>query len=538
MIKHGDIILLLILLLVLPTIVLSQNLYIYQNRDFNRNTEQAAYSSGTRFHTSIQSWKTGRLDQITNYDSIKQLYRLDRTIEKKWKQKAWDKFLNDDIITLYRKKFWFAVNPLMNFDIGYETNDKESLWVNTRGFEAKGEIGKGFAFYTNFYENQAKFVNYLDTNIRQTLVVPGQGKVRNFGDGGFDYSRSGAYIAFNAGKYFDFQLGYGKNFIGDGYRSLLLSDNAFNYPFLKIETEFWHIKYLVLYSYMLDINYKVSDDIGYAKKWTTTHYLSWAATNRLSFGIFETVIWQAYDTTGYRGFDVTYLNPLLFLRPAEFSEGSPDNVLIGFNISYEVGKNSAFYGQLILDEFKLSEMTSNSGWWANKYGWQLGFKSYSPFKINNLYFQTEFNWVRPYTYAHKTSIKNYGHYNGAIAHPMGANFWESVSFIKYNYKRFFINYQFQYALYGLDIDTLNYGKNIYESYDTRVDDYNNKVGQGLETTVIYNDITVSYLINPSYNLNIAIGYTNRAFRNENETVLTSYFHIGLRTSLGNFYYDF
>lgn len=520
-----------------PSIVLPQNLYTNLNRDFNRNIEQAGYSSKTRFHTSLQAWKTGRMEQVTNYDSVLQLYRLNRTIEKKWKQKAWDKFLNDDVITLYKKNFWFAVNPLMNFDIGYETNDNENLWVNTRGFEAKGEIGKGFSFYTNFHENQAKFVNYLDTNIRMTKVVPGQGKVRNFGDGGFDYSNSSAYIAFNAGQYFDFQLGYGKNFIGDGYRSMLLSDNTFNYPYLKISAQFWHLNYTAIYSQMQDIRDN-SENLGYPKKWTVTHYLNWAASKRFSIGIFETVVWQNQDSTGYRGFEWSYINPLLFLRPVEFANGSPDNMLLGLNTSFIVGKHSVFYGQLLFDEFKLSEFTANNGWWGNKFSWQIGFKSYNVFNINNLYFQTEFNWARPYTYSHKSVVKNYGHYNAALAHPMGGNFWESVNFIKYNYKRFYFKYQFQYAQYGIDDDTLNYGKNIYKSYDTRFDDYGIEVGQGLKTTVIYNSVSVSYLVNPAYNLNISIGYTNRSFRNEDETILTSYFHIGLRTSLGNFYYDF
>jgi len=528
---------LLVLLFVIPSSLISQNLYTYLSRDYNRNTEQATYSSKIRFHTSIQSWRIGDIERVTNYDSIHQLYRINRTIEKKWKQKAWDKFLNDDVITLYRKNFWFAVNPLMNFDIGYETNDRETAWINTRGFEAKGEIGKSFSFYTNFYENQAEFVNYLDDNIRQNRVVPGQGMVRSFGDGGFDYAHSSAYIAFNAGQYFDFQLGYGKNFIGDGYRSMLLSDNAFNYPFLKITAQFWHIKYMVVYSQMQDIR-ENNENLGYPKKWAVFHYLNWAASKRFSIGIFETVVWQNQDSTGYRGFELAYLTPLLFLRPAEFANGSPDNMLLGLNASFIVGRHSTFYGQLLFDEFKLSEVTSRNGWWGNKYSWQLGFKSYNVFNVKNLYFQTEFNWARPYTYSHKSPIKNYGHYNAALAHPMGGNFWESVSFIKYNYKRFFFRYQFQYAEYGVDYDTLNYGKDIYKSYDTRVDDYGVQVGQGVKTTVIYNDITASFLINPAYNLNIAIGYTNRAYRNEDETILTSYFHIGLRTSLSNFYYDF
>lgn len=526
-----------LLVVTIPSSVLSQNLYTYLNRDFSRNIEQAAYSSELRFHTSVQAFRLGDINKIADLDSIKQLYRFDRMIEKKWKQKTWDKFLNDDVITLYRKDFWFAVNPLMNFDIGHETNDNRTTWVNTRGFEAKGGIGKTFSFYTNFFENQAKFVNYLDTNIRLTDVVPGQGKVRDYGDGGFDFAHSTAYIVFNAGQYFNFQLGYGKNFIGDGYRSMLLSDNAFNYPFLKITAQFWHINYTVVYAQMQDIR-ENDPNLGYPKKWTVTHYLNWAASKRFSIGIFETVVWQNQDSTGYRGFEWSYINPFLFLRPVEFANGSPDNMLLGLNASFIAGKHSTFYGQLLFDEFKLSEVTSGDGWWGNKFSWQVGFKSYKVFNVQNLYFQTEFNWARPYTYSHQHPIKNFGHYNAALAHPMGGNFWESVSFIKYNYKRFFFNYQFQYAEYGIDYDTLNFGKNIYKSYDTRVDDYDIHVGQGLKTTVLYNNLTVSFLVNPAYNLNISIGYTNRAYRNENETTNTSYFHIGLRTSLGNFYYDF
>jgi hypothetical protein len=122
---------------------------------------------------------------------------------------------------------------------------------------------------------------------------------------------------------------------------------------------------------------------------------------------------------------------------------------------------------------------------------------------------------------------------------MGANFYESVNFIKYHYKRFYISNQFQYALYGEDENGLNYGKNIYESYnDNRPHDYDNYVGQGLTTTVIYNDLTLSYLINPTYNLNLAIGYTYRTYTNDLQTINTSWVHLGLRTSLFNSYYDF
>lgn len=45
-------------------------------------------------------------------------------------------------------------------------------------------------------------------------------------------------ISYALKKHFTFQTGHDRNFIGDGYRSLILSDNATPYPFLKIVTDF------------------------------------------------------------------------------------------------------------------------------------------------------------------------------------------------------------------------------------------------------------------------------------------------------------
>ena len=52
-----------------------------------------------------------------------------------------------------------------------------------------------------------------------------------------------ANLTFTPNKFIDLQLGYGRNFIGDGYRSILMSDGASPYPFFKLKTTFWKIKY-------------------------------------------------------------------------------------------------------------------------------------------------------------------------------------------------------------------------------------------------------------------------------------------------------
>lgn len=465
---------------------------------------------------------------------------MNKPFLKHWKQNGWDKLFNDDVATFIRKDFAIIANPLMNFEIGNDMSHEKTTWINTRGIEIKGWIGKNVGYYTSFYENQAVFSDYVDDYIRKNNVIPGQGMVHNqLDNGGFDFSSATGSLIYQPSSNFNFQLGHGKNFYGDGYRSLLLSDNSFNNLFFKSTLNFWHIKYQIIFNQYIDIRSKQSYEAGFDRKYSTTHYLSWAISKRVNFSFFDAIIWSATDSAGnYRGFDFQYLNPIIFMRPVEFSIGSPDNAMMGINLSIIVGDNDVFYGQLILDEFMKKEVVAGNGWWANKQGFQLGFKSFDPFKIENLFFQTEYNWVRPYTYTQRFPIKNYGHYNQPLAHPYGANFWESVSFLRYSYKRLFFNYQFIYAIYGDDPSGKNYGKDIFQSYNTREKEYDNFIGQGVKTNLIYNNLSASYLINPAYNLNFTVGYINRHLKTDNESIMTNYFYLGLKTSISNLYYDF
>ena len=352
---------LIILILLSGYYAVSQPLYLQLNQEYNRSLQKSLYSNNLHFHTSIRPYFIIDIEKAgINYDSIQQLLRIEKTFNKKWKQKTWDKLLNDDVATFIREDYAIIANPLMNFSFGNDLSPSGGgaeggggTWINTRGIELKGWIGKNVGYYTNFYENQAKFPEYVDSYIRENRVIPGYGMVHTYLDnGGFDYSSATGYLTYQPSKYFNFQFGHGKNFYGDGYRSLLLSDNSFNNLFFKATVDFWHIKYQVLYSQYIDIRDN-KPEIGYARKYTTTHYLSWAVSKRVNLSFFDAVIWSATDSAGnYRGFDLQYLNPIIFMRPVEFSTGSPDNAMIGLNLSVIVGKHNVFYGQLILDEFK------------------------------------------------------------------------------------------------------------------------------------------------------------------------------------------
>lgn len=417
--------------------------------------------------------------------------------------------------------------------------DGRNTWVNTRGVRVDGSIGRQVAFHTAFYESQAVLPTWLDAQTKSLRVVPGQAMYKGFKENGFDYAFAEGHVSYSPSRYFNFRLGHGKNFLGDGYRSLLLSDAAFNYPYLAVNTRVWNIEYVNIYSQMMDISAPKSGVWQpWQKKYTTTHYLSWHVLPWLNIGLFESIVWQAADSTGQRGFDINYLNPVIFYRPVEFSLGSPDNALMGGSIRMTVLKRNFLYFQLLLDEFKLEHVLKGDGWWANKHGFQAGVKSYDPFGLRNLFIQAEYNHVRPYTYSHNSTLQNYAHYNQPLAHPQGANFREFVLLLNQRIRRWQLNYKLVYATYGADTAGFNYGHDVYKPYLTYITEFGNEIGQGLKTTLAQHDLNAGYIINPTTNLKLSIGLTLHhrfsSVADENNLLIW----IGLRSAVFNRYYDF
>lgn len=153
-----------------------------------------------------------------------------------------DKFFFDHLIHVKSrdKKYTLIVDPLLNFEFGRETEDtlRRRMYSNTRGFIASGSIGKDFYFETMLSETQSVFPNYIETYNRGSGIVPGQGRWKTFKTRGFDYAFSSGFFSWQATKNINIQAGHGKQKIGQGYRSLFLSDNSFNYPYARI-TQQW-----------------------------------------------------------------------------------------------------------------------------------------------------------------------------------------------------------------------------------------------------------------------------------------------------------
>ena len=516
----------------------AQHSNLLLGNSYSSNFNQLIYAEESDLHTSFKS--IIKSDLNFDVDSI-----LESQIQSDYSNWYLRKMFSEHFFLLKGEDYRLFASPIINLTSGKEFIQEKNTFTNTRGFVIEGDLGKKISFFSSFAENQSIFPDYLDAQIRKNLVVPGQGYARYFKETGFDYAMSSGYVSYRPNKMFAVQFGHGKHFIGDGYRSLLLSDNTFNYPYLRIQTTFWKVQYTNLYTELQDINYFIDNGIvnydvmGYAKKYMSSHYLSINATKKLNISLFESVIWRMNHAPGSSGFDVNYLNPIVMLRPVEFSVGSSGNVLVGVNLKYKLPFSSYLYGQLLLDEFTLEQIKSNNGYWANKFAYQLGYKIFNAFSIDNLTLQTEYNLARPYTYSHFNTQQNYAHYNQPLAHPLGANFSELLLLLNYRWKKFVIDGKIIFSKYGSDIkgDPFSYGSNVYVSYNDRPADFGIDMYQGNLTTVNIKIFNISYIVNPKTNLKINLGVTLRDFKNEDEELQTQFINFGIKSDLFNHYYD-
>ncbi len=448
---------------------------------------------------------------------------------------------NDDFI--------LKVNPILNLKLGTESQSSDFPFNNTRGIEVRALIDNKVYLYTSILENQARFNNFRERRIQEFSAIPGNGFFKNYNSrvsdriNGWDFLNSQGYVGFNISKSVNLEFGHGRHFIGNGVRSLLLSDWSHNYFFLKFDTHIWKFRYQNIFAELSPISGRLNpNDRLLPKKYMANHYLSFKATPSLEIGLFESVVFSRENT-----FEFQYLNPVILYRSVEQFLDSPDNVLLGLNVKWNLLNQYQLYGQLIFDEFKLNELTAGNGWWANKYGYQLGIKYINAFNIDKLDLQAELNSVRPYTYSHRNplenfpeiSVANYTHFNQPLAHPLGANFRELI--LKGNFN---INYKWLFqgrfirSIFGDDDAVNNWGGNPLTPSGTRVQDFGNELGQGVKTDVTLLGLDISYVLYHNYFIDFNFIYRKSTSEITENNLNTTYFGGGLRANIGQISMDY
>lgn len=510
--------------------VKAQAEYIPYSYQFDQKLNTSVYSPGTAFHTSLKPFRVEDTSVTARYR-----YLLQKGVDSSYKKWVWRKLFNEHLFDDHGANYTFFADYLPDLQAGREFNNKDNTFINTRGYQLGGTIGPGFYFYSSGYENQARFPLYYKSYVNQIGFVPGASIDRdNIVNSSADWSYVTAIVSYSPTKNLNFTLGQDKTFIGDGYRSLLLSDWAAPYPLLRITANLGPVQYMMMWTNMEDRRQPRFDAYGdNRRKWAEFHYFDWSVTNRLSLGFFNAIIIGAADDNGnMHGFDINYVNPILFASSIGTKTPYADNVLSGFTGKYKILNKTAVYGQVLFDRFNQGTAPKSTG------GLQLGFRGADLFGVANLNYLAEYNTVRPYTYSSPQVITNYTDFSQSLGDPLGANFKEAIGILNYSIGKFDWQGELEYAQLGLDPDkTDNFGDNVMLAFPTAPLPAS-YTGAGVNTHLFYGESTLSYLINPKYNLRLEGGLMLRDEKNALMNTKTVLITFGLRSTFRDLYHDF
>jgi hypothetical protein len=552
--------------------VLAQSTFAPLNEDYYHWIDRYEIKSGKvrpEIFTAVKQYK--RSDIVAFVDSMQQRnvftsktdqfnYEYLRNDSWEWSNAETSNSKKPILKRFYRKKsdlyhtevpdFDLHVNPVLYVGAGKDSREDEMLFTNTRGVEVRGMIDRKVGFYTYLTDNQTLLPSYAYEQMRllsSDPVVPHEGFWKGYKEGkAVDFLHARGYLTFEATKHINIQLGNDRMFIGNGYRSLILSDYAPPSLFFKTNVKVWKVNYV----YMLNrMTADVTGNMGgltanerYPEKYLAFHHLSMNIGKKFNLGFFESVIFSPKDSASNNTFEWSYANPIIFYRAIEQQNGSSDNVLLGMDFKWIPLKKVSLYGQFVLDEFDIDHIKAGDGWWANKFAIQGGFKYIDALGVNNLDLQGEVNIVRPFTYSHGSMYGNYSSYNQPLAHPLGANFNELVGILRYQpLPRLNVTAKLIFSSIGRDssVTSFNYGSNILRNNsEGKRKNLGNTIGQGLKNDILFGSLTLSWQL--KHNVFIDAGFVVRQSKYplpvyNNNTSITS---LALRWNIPQRLYEF
>ena len=281
------------------SVVHAQQNDISLNRDIYYDIDRNGACRTSTMHTGLRPIIESRadLDNVMGWrpDTTRHYYDLELRLTKK------------HLIDIHDGGFHVSIDPAFQFEYGKELYDKDTSvtraaleYFNGRGFLVKGDFGPKVSFQSTFYENQAVMPTYLYLFSENTGVIPGQGRKKEFNQRGLDFAWAMGNVSWTPKRWLNIQLGHGRHFVGNGYRSVLLSDNTFPYPYVKFSalTNNGRFQYTTIYSKLQDIGIYLpssSADKQFFWKHATFHHAS-VNLGPAQIGLFEATIWTSTAT--------------------------------------------------------------------------------------------------------------------------------------------------------------------------------------------------------------------------------------------------
>jgi hypothetical protein len=520
--------------------------YVPLSWDFRMINEAALLDTGVSFHHGVRNYRRSELSRVAN-TSFVYADSMPIHFEGRFLRWAEGRVFNNNFIRLKGEDYEVNINPIFNLEAGNRTSpDGKPNFLNTRGIWVEGKVGEQVSFFSMLSENMGRFPTPHYNYYRDTRRVLGWG-IYNYGlgDSIIDFPMAMGAVNYTPNKLFSFTLGNDKQFLGEGYRSMILSDFAMPYPYFKAETTFGNVKYINLFAVHTDPR-PIAQVGGLNRyKYSSIHYLSWNINRRLNFSAFEGMLWGGDTTNPNQGFDFHMINPVIMYRTVEKGLGAAaGNAIIGISSSYLLARGLRAYGQFVVDDFQLGAARQLSdGHWLNFYSWQMGLRYADAFGVKGLFLLAEHNAARPFMYSHRTVETNYSHQMYPLAHPWGSSFREWVFRSTYQNQRWVVDAMISFGYGGRDTSDFNHGNNIFRGYlegRERSDSLGFFIGSGARYDLVMAEIRLGYILNIQTGAMVEAGIRTRDMTFKNNAFPGNRFRwlfFGVRTPLFNRYYD-
>lgn len=508
-----------------PVLAAAQQNDIPLNRDIYIDVERNAARLDTIVHSGLKPLIASRAD-LANVMG----YRVDTAKYYYWHSV---KLFRDHLFEVKEGDVRITLDPLFHQEYGQDFGDQTpysdttTLFFNSRGAILAGDIGTRVSFSTMFHESRGALPSFLYQRTRAIDVLSGQGRVKYFDGRKVDFGWSQANLSVAVRPWLNAQIGHGKHFVGHGYRSVLLSDNAPPAPYLKLSAltrdrrlqySTWHTK--LMHGAGQDDRLPTGEGSEALFYWMRArfHHLS-LNLGRVQLGLFEATLFRNIDADGVRPFDSLELNPLIGLNTALLGLGAADKCLVGADARVKLSGKAYAYGQFATDK-------------PGRAAWQAGLRAFDVGR-KDLHLQAEFSTAAPFMYMSDPARQSYMHLGHPLAHPLGTSFREAVAIADAGFGRLWLQAKVNLAEYERErAADQNHGTSLNRP-DAPMPSDEGPITQRL----LFLDLNASYLFNPNTNMRVVAGFWRRDAPGEPAGSQASYLYIALRTALFNRYYD-
>ncbi|MGN6248927.1 MAG: hypothetical protein ACTHNG_11255, partial [Ginsengibacter sp.] len=103
------------------------------------------------------------------------------------KKSLWNTFYTTkpNLLEVNTKDFFLAINPVLDLQIGGESNNSQNLFYNKRGVTLRGRIANKIGFSTTITDNQERGPLFFRNWVETFRAVPGVGFYKHFKSNGY-----------------------------------------------------------------------------------------------------------------------------------------------------------------------------------------------------------------------------------------------------------------------------------------------------------------------------------------------------------------